>query len=85
MAQHNRKDLRDGRIPIRASENGDFVIDVDQLFGVSNGMLTANELIDVVDSRGKIHSNPRTYPVFDAKNGQSIGRMNINAFLRKMM
>ena len=41
--------------------------------------------VDVVDSRGKVHSNPRTYPVFDAKNGQSIGRMNINAFLRKMM
>jgi hypothetical protein len=48
-------------------------------------MLTANELIDVVDSRGKIHNNPMTYPVFDAKNGQSIGRMNINAFLKKMM
>ena len=83
MSQHNRKDLREGRIPIRASENGDFVIDVDQLFGASNGMLTANDLIDVVHS-GKVYNNPRTYPVFDAKNGQSIGRMNINTFMKKM-
>ena len=84
----NRNDLRKGRIPERATMNGDFVIDVsDFLYNPhfeDDSMVTANDLLhNGVDVR--LFNSDRLYPVYDAKNGMSIGSMKPRDFMRKML
>ena len=65
------------RIPQTAINNGEFVIDVGQFF-----MSTADE----VAQQRRLRGNTRDlFPVYDAKNGQSIGNMTAEAFLRKIL
>jgi hypothetical protein len=65
------------RISQTAVNNGDFVIDVGQFF-----MSTAEE----VAQQRRLRNNTRDlFPVYDAKNGQSIGNMTAEAFLRKIL
>jgi hypothetical protein len=71
------------RISQTAINNGDFVIDVGQFFGNPNiPMITADEL---VQRRGLRENTRDLFPVYDAKNGQSIGNMTAEAFLRKIL
>jgi hypothetical protein len=77
MKQKNRQDLRDGRIPVSATLNGEFVIDV---LGASDGMLTINDMQDRMP-----YNRNRLYPVYDARNGSSIGRMSATAFVAKFI
>jgi hypothetical protein len=64
----------DERIPEIASINGEYVIDIFQ-----DTMFTAKEL------KKKRYSNSNLFPVYDAKNGKSVGKMNPNIFIDKML
>lgn len=75
-----RNDLRKGRIPERATTHGDFVMDI----GGQIDCVTANDLLGVQDNLRLFKSN-KLFPVFDAKNGSSIGNMTARDFLRKML
>jgi hypothetical protein len=64
----------DERIPEIASINGDYVMDIFQ-----DRMFTASDL------KKRRYHNQDLFPVYDAKNGKSIGKMNPNTFIDKML
>jgi len=64
---------RDERIPLQSMANGDFVIDIG-----GSSMITPPQFRDSGVKNGK-------YPVFDARNGISIGELTADAILRKIL
>ena len=90
----SRQDIRKGRIPQKAVEHGDFVIDIgdvtnylfngDPDLAEDRSIMTANGIMDTgMDTQLLGYS--RGFPVYDAKDGSSIGRMTARDFLRKML
>lgn len=85
MIKPRKQQWRDGRIPLRATENGDFVIDMEQLLGNETPMITAPQLVHLAEEEPRINNQYQLFPVFDAKNGMSIGKMTAKDFLRKIL
>lgn len=89
----SRKDLRGGKIPQKAVENGDFVLDIsgvsmylfnDPDIAETRSIMTANNIIDNGLGNRLLQYN-RRFPVYDATDGSSIGKMTARDFLRKML
>lgn len=86
-----REDLRQGSIPMKATMEGNFVIDLSSASNhfynndeVAEMMITADDLRVYNPNPFLLNSN-KLFPVFDAKNGMSIGKMTARDFLRKML
>jgi len=85
MLKPRKQPGREGRIPLRATENGDFVIDMEQFLGNEAPMITAPQLVHLSEEEPRINNSYQLFPVFDAKNGMSIGKMTAQDFLRKIL
>lgn len=90
----SRQDIRKGRIPQKAVEHGDFVIDItdvsnylfsnDPDMAEDRSIMTANGIMDTGMDIQLMHYD-RRFPVYDAIDGSSIGKMTARDFLRKML
>ena len=86
MLKPRKQPGREGKIPLRATENGDFVIDLEELLGNDAPMMvTAPQLVNLREKETRIDNSYQLFPVFDAKNGMSIGKMSAQDFLRKIL
>jgi hypothetical protein len=83
-----RQDLRRGRIPEQATRTGDFVIDINDFLITpdfnSDSMVTANELV-TNGTNTRLFRSDQLFPVYDAKNGMSLGNMKPRDFVKKML